>query len=86
MSTAQTLVLGAIAGFTIFLGLPIGRMQNVTAATKAFLASIATGILIFLFWDVMSEAVEPSRRRSRTAGSAASPGSRSSSPPASPSA
>jgi ZIP family zinc transporter len=59
MSTAQTLGLGAIAGFTIFLGLPIGRMQNVSAATKAFLASIATGILIFLLWDVLSEAVGP---------------------------
>jgi ZIP family zinc transporter len=59
MSTAQTLALGAIAGFTIFLGLPLGRMQNVSAATKAFLASTATGILIFLFWDVTSEAVGP---------------------------
>src|SRR5919197_5747706 len=59
MSTAQTLGLGAIAGFTIFLGLPIGRMQNVKAGTKAFLASTATGILIFLLWDVLSEAVEP---------------------------
>jgi ZIP family zinc transporter len=59
MSTAQTLVLGAIAGLTIFLGLPIGRMQNVSAATKAFLAATATGILIFLFWDVMSGAVGP---------------------------
>ena len=59
MSTAQTLVLGAIAGFTIFLGLPIGRMQNVSASTKAFLAATATGILIFLFWDVMSGAVGP---------------------------
>jgi zinc transporter, ZIP family len=59
MSTAQTLVLGAIAGFTIFLVLPIGRMQSVTAATKAFLAATATGILIFLFWDVMSGAVGP---------------------------
>jgi zinc transporter, ZIP family len=59
MSTAQTLGLGAIAGFTIFLGLPIGRMQNVSASTKAFLASIATGILIFLLWDVLSEAVGP---------------------------
>src|SRR6266852_4014996 len=59
MSTAQTLVLGAIAGFTIFLGLPIGRMQNVSAATKAFLAATATGILIFLFWYVMSGAVGP---------------------------
>src|SRR6266542_2496165 len=59
MSTAQTLVLGAIAGLTIFLGLPVGRMQNVSAATKAFLAATATGILIFLFWDIMSGAVGP---------------------------
>src|SRR5512142_937830 len=59
MSTGQTLLLGAIAGATIFLGLPIGRMQNVSAATKAFLASVATGVLIFLLWDVLSEAVAP---------------------------
>ena len=59
MSTGQTLALGAIAGLTIFLGLPIGRMQNVSAATKAFLASTATGVLIFLFWDVLSQAVGP---------------------------
>jgi ZIP family zinc transporter len=59
MSTVQTLLLGALAGVTIFLGLPLGRMQNVTAATKAFLAATATGILIFLFWDVMSQAVGP---------------------------
>ena len=59
MSTTETLLLGAIAGFTIFLGLPIGRMQNVSAATKAFLAATATGVLIFLFWDVMTGAVDP---------------------------
>ncbi len=59
MSTGQTLLLGAIAGLTIFLGLPLGRMQNVTPATKAFLAAVATGILVFLFWDVVSEAVGP---------------------------
>jgi ZIP family zinc transporter len=59
VSTAQTLALGAVAGFTIFLGLPIGRMQNVSAQTKAFLAATATGILIFLLWDILSGAVEP---------------------------
>jgi len=59
MSTAQTLLLGAIAGLTIFVGLPLGRMQNVSAATKAFLAATATGVLIFLFWDVLSHAVGP---------------------------
>src|SRR3954453_7511680 len=59
MSTAQILVLGAVAGFTIFLGLPLGRMQGVSPGTKAFLSASATGILIFLFWDVMTHAVEP---------------------------
>src|SRR5213592_1914530 len=59
MSTVETLLLGALAGVTIFLGLPLGRMQNVTASTKAFLAATATGVLIFLFWDVMSGAVRP---------------------------
>jgi ZIP family zinc transporter len=59
MGTGETLLLGAIAGATIFLGLPIGRMQNVSAATKAFLAAVATGVLLFLLWDVLSEAVEP---------------------------
>jgi zinc transporter, ZIP family len=59
MSTAQTLLLGAVAGLTIFLGLPIGRMQNVSAQTKAFLSSFATGVLIFLLWDVLTNAVDP---------------------------
>ena len=68
MGTGQTLLLGAIAGLTIFLGLPLGRMQNVTPATKAFLAATATGVLIFLFWDVMSQAVRPATPRMRVCG------------------
>src|SRR2546421_12903133 len=59
MSTAQTLMLGALAGLTIFLGLPIGRMQNVSASVKAFLSATATGVLIFLLWDVLATAVDP---------------------------
>src|SRR5437660_47338 len=59
MSTAQTLMLGAGAGLTIFLGLPIGRMQNVSANVKAFLSATATSVLIFLLWDVLSTAVDP---------------------------
>jgi ZIP family zinc transporter len=58
MSTAHIFLLGAIAGGTIFLGLPIGRMQ-LGAKARVGLSSLATGILIFLFWDVMSGAVEP---------------------------
>jgi ZIP family zinc transporter len=59
MSTAQILVLGAIAGLTIFLGLPVARMSGIKAETKAFMSAAATGILLFLFWDVMTAAVEP---------------------------
>ena len=59
MSTTQTLLLGAVAGLTIFLGLPLGRMQNVSPSVKAFLSATATGILIFLLWDVLSGAVGP---------------------------
>ncbi|HEU5243722.1 MAG TPA: ZIP family metal transporter [Gaiellaceae bacterium] len=59
MSTAHILILGAIAGATIFLGLPVGRMRGLSANTRAGMSALATGILIFLFWDVMSGAVEP---------------------------
>ena len=59
MSTANLLLLGAIAGLTIFLGLPIARLQRPALGLKAFLSSAATGILIFLLWDVLSAAVEP---------------------------
>ena len=48
MSEAQILVLGAIAGFTIFLGLPLGRLETPSARLRAALSSLAAGILIFL--------------------------------------
>src|SRR5919199_4553956 len=59
MSTAQTLGLGAIAGATILLGLPVARMPSVDPRVRAALSSIATGILLFLLWDVLSHGVEP---------------------------
>ena len=59
MSTAQTLLLGAIAGLTIFIGLPMGRMRGLSPKLKAFFTATATGILLFLFWDVLSQAIDP---------------------------
>lgn len=59
MSTGQILLLGAIAGLTIFIGLPMGRVQSVGQGVKAFLSATATGILLFLLWDVLVEAIEP---------------------------
>ncbi len=59
MSTAQVLVLGALAGSTIFLGLPLGRVRNASTRLKAFLSATATGILLFLFVEVVMHGVEP---------------------------
>jgi len=59
MSTPQILLLGAIAGATIFLGLPVGRMRGLGPNARSGLSSLATGILVFLFWDVMTNAVDP---------------------------
>src|SRR5439155_12474544 len=59
MSTGYILLLGAIAGGTIFLGLPMARVQAVGPATRAGLSALATGILLFLLWDVLSGAVSP---------------------------
>jgi len=59
MSTAQTLLLGAVAGCTIFVGLPVARLRNVPPNVRGMLAALATGILIFLLWDVLTNAVKP---------------------------
>jgi ZIP family zinc transporter len=56
MSPEKTALLGAIAGFTIFLGLPIGRIQGMGERTRAFLSVLAAGILLFIFWDVLDAA------------------------------
>src|SRR5712692_11630298 len=59
MSTAQTLLLGALAGCTILIGLPVARLRTVSPQVRSLLAATATGILIFLLWDVLSTAVDP---------------------------
>ena len=50
----QLLLLGSIAGFTIFLGLPLAAIQNVSPKKKGFLNAFAIGILVFLIIDVFS--------------------------------
>jgi ZIP family zinc transporter len=54
MSFAQTVLLGALAGFTIYLGLPVGRMQLLSARSRVALAMFAVGILSFILVDVLS--------------------------------
>jgi len=56
---AHTLILAAIAGSTIFLGLPVARLSNPPRSLQAFLNSVATGILVFLLYDIIAKASEP---------------------------
>jgi zinc transporter, ZIP family len=56
---SQIAILGAFAGLTIFLGLPLGRLRAEMPRVKAFLNALAIGILLFLLWDVLAGAWEP---------------------------
>jgi ZIP family zinc transporter len=59
VSLSKTLLLGFIAGGTIVLGLPVGRMRRPAPAMRAVLNSLAIGILLFLVWDVLTAAWGP---------------------------
>jgi ZIP family zinc transporter len=59
MSSSKIALLGAIAGLTIVLGLPLGRLRNPAPRLKASLNAVAIGILLFLLWDVLGQAWDP---------------------------
>ncbi len=59
MSSSQILILGAVAGATIFIGLPLGRLSTPNIRLKAALSALATGILLFLLYDVIHGSIEP---------------------------
>lgn len=59
MSFEQTVVLSAIAGVTIFLGLPVGRLRNLSTGAQAILTTAAAGVVLFLIWDILAQAVAP---------------------------
>src|SRR5919201_6808315 len=58
MSFAETVLLGALAGFTIDLGVPLARLPALTPRPRVALAMFAVGVLAFLFVDVMSHGGE----------------------------
>ncbi len=59
MELSKTLLLGFIAGVTILIGMPVGRLQRPAASLRVFLNAAAVGVLLFLVWDVFSAAWEP---------------------------
>jgi len=56
MGLGETVVLGAIAGSTIFLGLPAGRVKRLDQRLRVALAMFSVGILAFIFVDVSAHA------------------------------
>jgi zinc transporter, ZIP family len=61
MGEPETVFLGLVAGVTVLLGLPLGRLRSPrhganTPGLRVFLNATTIGILIFLVWDMLSEA------------------------------
>lgn len=59
LSAIAVYILGAIAGLTIFFGLPFAAMKSMSMKGVAFLNSIAIGILFFLLFDILRQATDP---------------------------
>jgi ZIP family zinc transporter len=59
MSSSHLATLGAVAGLTIFLGLPIGRVKARLDSTRTVLNAVAIGVLVFLLWDILAHGWEP---------------------------
>ena len=58
MSFGETVLLGALAGFTIYLGLPFGRLEIVSERARVALAMFSVGVLAFLFAEILVHGVE----------------------------
>jgi zinc transporter, ZIP family len=58
VSFSETVLLGALAGFTIYLSLPLGRLDLLSARARVALAMFAVGVLAFLFVDGFEHAFE----------------------------
>jgi ZIP family zinc transporter len=58
LSFAETIILGGLAGLTIYLGLPFARLSTVSARSRVALAMFAVGVLAFLFAEVLVHGFE----------------------------
>ena len=59
MTLWHTVALGAVAGFTVYLGLPVARLRQRNPGPQSLLNALALGVILFLIWDILSKALEP---------------------------
>jgi len=50
--------LGAVAGLTIYLGLPLAFLKNLNVRVQGFLTAMSTGILVFLLVEITSKVID----------------------------
>jgi len=62
LSFGTTAMLGAFAGLTIFLGLPIARARKLKPGVVGLLNAFAIGILVFLVIEIAMNAIIPVNR------------------------
>jgi zinc transporter ZupT len=58
MSFWTLLVLGLIAGGTIFIGLLLGRLHGLSSTLRTALSMLAAGILVFLLVEIIGQATK----------------------------
>ncbi|HEX8757689.1 MAG TPA: multicopper oxidase domain-containing protein [Steroidobacteraceae bacterium] len=69
------LLLGFIAGATILLGLPVGRLKSFSSLWRSSLSMLAAGILVFLLVEILGEAMGQTAVALRaSSGGASAPG------------
>ena len=52
------ILLGGLAGFTIFLGLPLAFLKTVNFRVRGFLTAMSTGILVFLLVEITAKVID----------------------------
>jgi ZIP family zinc transporter len=62
VSEGEVLLLGAIAGLTIFLGLPVGRIRGLSSSARAWLNAGSAGVLLFLLIETFEHGFSPVER------------------------
>ncbi|MCL4505348.1 MAG: zinc permease [Chloroflexi bacterium] len=68
MNFAETVLLGAIAGFTIYIGLPMGKLKVMSDKVRSFLSMMSVGIILFLLYDIFGNLAEPIEAALKQAG------------------
>jgi ZIP family zinc transporter len=67
MPFPQLVALGAVAGYTIFLGLPFARLKQVSNSWRIAAGAISAGVLLFLLIDVAKQMLEPIEQAAKNA-------------------